>query len=96
VDSLREHAEMLKKNARDYFKSEEFLSRNTDGAGNPLARVYSRREARELFKEFSHVETKTYFLNKRFVPLIGRVLPRSVESQLAARWGWHLWIYGRK
>ena len=96
VDSLREHAEMLKKNARAYFQSEEFLSRNTDGAGNPLARVYSRKEALELFKDFSEVETRTYFLNKRFVPLIGSVMPRSVESQLAARWGWHLWIYARK
>ena len=64
--------------------------------GNPLARVYSRREARELFKDFSEVKLRTYFLNKRFLPVIGSLLPRSIESQLAARWGWHLWIYAEK
>ncbi|HEY5073644.1 MAG TPA: hypothetical protein VII34_03035, partial [Pyrinomonadaceae bacterium] len=64
--------------------------------GNPLARVYSRREARELFKDFREVELRAYFLNKRFIPLIGKLLPRPVESALASRWGWHLWIYATK
>jgi ubiquinone/menaquinone biosynthesis C-methylase UbiE len=93
--SLREHAQRLKTHA-DYSSSEEFLNRNTDGAGNPLARVYSRAEGRELFKNFAHVEVRTYFLNKRWLPLLGPILPRSVESQLASRWGWHLWIYATK
>ena len=94
-DSLREHARQLPASS-EYLNSEEFLSRNTDGAGNPLARVYSRREARELFKDFAHVEQRTYFLNKRWLPILGPLLPRSVESQLAARWGWHLWTYAIK
>lgn len=94
-DSLREHARQLKAQAR-YLSSEEFLSRNTDGAGNPLARVYSRSEARELFQGFSHVELRTYFLNKRWIPLLGPVIPRSLEAQMAARWGWHLWVYATK
>ena len=59
-------------------------------------RVYSRREARELFRDFSEVKLRTFFLNKRFLPVIGSLLPRSIESQLGARWGWHLWIYARK
>ena len=94
-DSLREHARQLQTQSQ-YLNSEEFLSRNTDGAGNPLARVYSRSEARELFKDFAHVELRTYFLNKRWLPILGPLLPRSLESQLAARWGWHLWIYATK
>jgi ubiquinone/menaquinone biosynthesis C-methylase UbiE len=94
-DSLRAHARQLQTQS-EYLNSEEFLSRNTDGAGNPLARVYSRREARELFKDFAHVELRTYFLNKRWLPVLGPLLPRSLESQLAARWGWHLWIYATK
>jgi SAM-dependent methyltransferase len=94
-ERLREHARLLKIQS-DYSNSEEFLSQNTDGAGNPLARVYSRAEARELFKDFSQVETRTYFLNKRWLPLLGPILPRSVESRLASRWGWHLWIYATK
>lgn len=94
-ESLLEHARQLQVKP-DYLNSEEFLSRNTDGAGNPLARVYSRSEARELFKDFAHVELRTYFLNKRWLPIVGPLLPRSVESQMASRWGWHLWIYATK
>ena len=95
LDRLKEHARRLRQE-RSYLSSEEFLSQNTDGAGNPLARVYSRKEARDLFKDFSRVELRTYFLNKRWLPIIGPLLPRSFESRLAARWGWHLWIYAVK
>jgi ubiquinone/menaquinone biosynthesis C-methylase UbiE len=94
-ESLREHARQLKDQS-EYLRSEEFLSRNTDGAGNPLARVYSRSEARDLFKDFSHVDLRTYFLNKRWLPVLGLILPRSLESRMASRWGWHLWIYATK
>jgi ubiquinone/menaquinone biosynthesis C-methylase UbiE len=96
VDSLRQHAALLRTEKDSYLSPDEFLSQNTDGAGNPLARVYSRDEARKLFKSFSKVELKTYFLNKRWLPLIGNVLPRAIEERLASRWGWHLWIYATK
>jgi SAM-dependent methyltransferase len=96
LDKLHEHANFLKTEKESYLKPDEFLNQNTDGAGNPLARVYSRSEALELFKDFSEVSLKTYFLNKRWLPLIGSVLPRSLESRLASRWGWHLWIYATK
>ena len=94
-DALHEHARRLKA-GQAYSSSQEFLSQNTDGTGNPLARVYSRREGRELFKDFSHIELRTYFLNKRWLPVIGSILPRGIESKIASRWGWHLWIYARK
>lgn len=95
IDSLREHAASLR-NANGHVSSAELLNQSTDGAGNPLARVYSRRDARELFKDFRAVELRAFFLNKRFIPLIGNLLPRSIESRLASRWGWHLWIYAKK
>lgn len=94
-ESLREHARQLQAN-HNYLNSNDFLSHNTDGAGNPLARVYSRADARELFKDFATVELRPYFLNKRWLPILGPVLPRSLEAKLAARWGWHLWIYAKK
>jgi SAM-dependent methyltransferase len=94
IESLRVHRRILQTNGRGY--REEFLSHNTDGAGNPLARVYSRNEALKLFEDFAQIELKTYFLNKRFLPVIGNILSRSLETQLAARWGWHLWIYATK
>lgn len=93
IDSLREHAQLAKNGNSS---ADDFLSQSTDGAGNPLARVYSRREARELFKDFSGVELRAYFLNKRFIPIVGSLLPRALESALASRWGWHLWIYATK
>jgi SAM-dependent methyltransferase len=96
VESLREHAALVKASRNGYLSSDEFLSQSTDGAGNPLARVYSRSEARELFRDFRKVELRAYFLNKRFIPVLGNLLPRSVESALASRWGWHLWIYATK
>jgi SAM-dependent methyltransferase len=96
VASLHEHARRRREDSRSYLHSDEFLSQNTDGAGNPLARVYSRGEARELFQDFTNVELRTYFLNKRFLPIIGNLLPRLLEIELAARWGWHLWIYATK
>src|SRR6185436_7857056 len=86
-DSLRNHARQLKADS-SYLSSEQFLSQNTDGAGNPLARVYSREEARELFKDFKKVDIKTFFLNKRWIPIVGSILPRSIEARLASRWGW--------
>ncbi len=96
VESLREHARRIKADSENYLAPGEFLNQNTDGAGNPLARVYSREDARKLFSQFDSVELKTYFLNKRWLPLIGTFLPRSMESKLAAHWGWHLWIYAKK
>jgi len=96
LDSLREHAARLKADAGDYLRPDQFLSRQTDGAGNPLTRVYTREEARALFKDFARVEVRAHFLNKRWLPLVGNFLPRSLEASLAARWGWHLWIYAIK
>ncbi|MBD0370784.1 MAG: class I SAM-dependent methyltransferase [Pyrinomonadaceae bacterium] len=96
LENLREHARRLRSDSESYLKADEFLNQNTDGAGNPLARVYSRREARELFRDFKEVELRTYFLHKRWMPVLGKLLPRSLEARLASRWGWHLWIYARK
>lgn len=94
-EALREHTRQLHSDSH-YLSSKEFLSSNTDGAGNPLARVYSRSQARELFKDFSTVQLRPYFLNKRWLPILGPLLPRVLEAKLASRWGWHLWIYATK
>jgi ubiquinone/menaquinone biosynthesis C-methylase UbiE len=96
VESLRDHARNLRADASSYLAPDEFLNQHTDGANNPLARVYSRQQARELFKDFAQVELATHFLNKRWLPVLGSLLSRSAEQRLAARWGWHLWIYATK
>lgn len=81
---------------RRLLSRKEFLNQNTDGVGNPLARVYSRSEADQLFSGFAHVQTEVHFLNKKWMPLIGRLLTRRVEQLIASRIGWHLWISARK
>lgn len=95
AEALQERAAMMRATNGET-SADQLLNESTDGAGNPLARVYSRREARQLFKDFSKVELRAYFLNKRFIPIVGNLLPRSIESALASRWGWHLWIYATK
>jgi SAM-dependent methyltransferase len=95
VDALHERAAMMRA-TNGGTSADQLLNESTDGAGNPLARVYSRREARQLFKDFSKVELRAFFLNKRFIPIVGNLLPRVIESALASRWGWHLWIYATK
>ena len=96
IDDLRERAALMRANSNGNLSAAELLNESTDGAGNPLARVYSRREARELFKDFRDVKLRAFFLNKRFIPIVGQLLPRSIESALASRWGWHMWIYATK
>ena len=95
VDALHERAAIMRE-TNGAMPADQLLNESTDGAGNPLARVYSRREARQLFKDFSKVELRAFFLNKRFIPIVGNLLPRAIESMLASRWGWHLWIYATR
>ncbi|HJQ26806.1 MAG TPA: class I SAM-dependent methyltransferase [Blastocatellia bacterium] len=85
-----------RRDPRRLLAPDEFLNQNTDGAGNPLARVYTRRDAARMFARFREVRTEVHFLNKRWIPLVGRFLPRAVERQLASRVGWHLWIIAKK
>ncbi|MCS6885919.1 MAG: class I SAM-dependent methyltransferase [Acidobacteriota bacterium] len=96
LEALNKLRSDLLADPKKFFSEEQFLNQNTDGAGNPLAKVYTKAEARKLFARFREVTTEVHFLNKRWLPLIGRFLPRSAEAVLASRWGWHLWIIARK
>lgn len=93
---LRELRQAYLRDRRRLLSRDEFLNQNTDGAGNPLARAYTRREALRFFDRFREARTETHFLNKRWIPLLGRLMPRPVESKLARMVGWHLWIIAKK
>lgn len=95
-DLLRQLQNLYRQDPGQLLSRDEFLNQNTDGAGNPLARVYTRDEAAAMFSTFSDVKTEVHFLNKRWIPLIGSLIPRSVERRLASSMGWHLWIIVRK
>jgi ubiquinone/menaquinone biosynthesis C-methylase UbiE len=93
---LRELQKLYRSDKSRMLSREEFLNQNTDGAGNPLARVYSRNEALKMFSRYRQARTEVHFLNKRWMPLVGRLLPRAIERTLAHRIGWHLWIMANK
>ena len=94
--ALRELQRAYRRDRESLLSPQEFLNQNTDGAGNPLARAYTRADAVSMFASFREVRTEIHFLNKRWVPLIGRIMPRAVERVLARFLGWHLWIIARK
>jgi ubiquinone/menaquinone biosynthesis C-methylase UbiE len=93
---LRELQRLYRRDPKRLLDRDEFLNQNTDGAGNPLARVYTRREAAAMFSRFRDVRTEVHFLNRRWIPLFGRMMPRSVEQRLGEMAGWHLWVIARK
>lgn len=96
TDRLRRMRQLYLEDPAWLSSPDEFLNHNTDGAGNPLARVYTREEAAAMFSRFDEVRTEVYFLNKRWIPIIGSLIPRSVERKLASSMGWHLWLIARK
>lgn len=75
---------------------EEWISMNTDGPHCPLARVYNRREAAELFRRFRDVRQEVWEFNSDHWPFIRRLIPLGIERAIGSLWGWHRMIYGRK
>jgi ubiquinone/menaquinone biosynthesis C-methylase UbiE len=74
-----------------------FLSHNTDGPGNPLSKVYSRREADRVFGAlFPGVTTDVRYLNLRLYPGGARLERTVLARRLERRFGWHLYVEARK
>ncbi len=89
---LEGHREMLKKK----ITKEQWISMNTDGPFCPLARVYDRREAAVLFKDYENVRQEVWEFNVDHWSFIGKAIPASVAKWIGRRWGWHRMIYARK
>src|SRR6266480_5733342 len=89
---LEGHREMLKKK----ITKEQWVSVNTDGPFCPLARVYDRREAAVLFKEFENVRQEVWEFNIDHWSFIGKVMPDSLVKWIGRRYGWHRMIYAQK
>jgi SAM-dependent methyltransferase len=93
VEILLQHRALLRQHGTSYLTDRQlFLSNNTDGPGNPLSKVYSAREARDLFASFPKVETEIHYLNLRSLPFLDRALSPAFKERLARRWGWHLYV----
>jgi ubiquinone/menaquinone biosynthesis C-methylase UbiE len=93
-EKLEGHRDVLIKRGR--MTTEEWISINTDGPFCPLARVYNRKEARALFKDFGNVEQEVWEFNSEHWSFAGKLIPRALERQIGRLWGWHRMIYGEK
>ena len=91
---LEGHRKLLKE--KKNMSKEEWISMNTDGPFCPLARVYNKKEAATLFKDFSNVRQEAWEFNVEHWSFIGRAIPDSVAKKIGRQWGWHRMIYGTK
>lgn len=79
--------------------AEDIMSRYievNEGAGRPLVKVYSRRQARELFSMFSEVQTEVRQLTKGDFYFFGRLIPQRIVESFGRRIGWNVIISARK
>jgi SAM-dependent methyltransferase len=81
---------------------QQAINRN-DGAGCPLAELYSRQQAQQLFVAFEQREMrlnqlswKQLFLVPGLHQLAGRVFGSPNDTWLARHFGWNLYINARK
>jgi hypothetical protein len=87
------HRALLKEHGLRYVTDRQlFLNNNTDGPGNPLSRVTTRAEARQLFARFRDLRTDARYLNLRLYPGGQRFAETRLARRLECRHGWHLWI----
>ena len=91
---LEGHQKFLKEKKK--ISKEEWISMNTDGPFCPLARVYNRDEATELFKDFSNVRQEVWEFNVDHWSFVGRAIPKPLTRWIGRHWGWHRMIYGEK
>ncbi len=78
---------------------EEIMSRWVEYSAHnarPVVKVYSRKQALELFKRFSEIKIDVEQLVRSEFPLLGRFIPESLFASLRKNIGWNLIITARK
>lgn len=90
---LEQHYNNYLRMGRHYFHPKEFLNHCTDGVNCPIARAYTKAEVKNLFYQFSNLRVKiAHFPLKKYV----KIIPLWIERFLARKFGWYMFIYGRK
>ena len=87
------HGELLKHSPEDIMS--KYVEFNESG-GRPLVKVYSRREARQLFSMFREVRVQVEQLTRAELYFLGRVIPETIFQRLQHRVGWNVIITARK
>ena len=66
------------------------------GGGRPLVKVYSRRQARQLFSMFREVHVQVEQLIRTEFYFLGEIVPESVFKRLRETLGWNVIISATK
>lgn len=74
-------------------KNLQQLVNEVDGIGNPKGDVYSKKELRNLLREFKDIEMFAGLLQPS---ILRSFLPSSIVEILGKKWGWFLYAKGRK
>lgn len=92
---LERHREIMLK---DKMTKERWISINTDGPDCPLAKVYNKSEALNMFKNEGFVNVSTYvrFFNKTHYGYFGKLIPNWLEDYLGNRFGFSRWVEANK
>ncbi|MGD8561706.1 MAG: methyltransferase domain-containing protein [Desulfarculaceae bacterium] len=74
----------------------EFV-RQYDGPDNPLAKVYTLKQARQLVKGLDNLRHEVHYFPRRFVPgLASMPLQKSLERLLDSKLGFLIYLIGNK
>jgi SAM-dependent methyltransferase len=92
IDRLLKHRTNLRQHGLAYLRMDHFIHKATDGPDNVYSNVFSERESRALFSDFTDVKVRKHLLNERHFPVLRSVLTPSMKQSLAAKYGWHLWL----
>lgn len=96
IDRLLKHCVNLKRDGLTYLCMKNFIHKSTDGPDNIFSSVFSVVEARRLLSNFRDLRFATHLLNERHLLGLQHVLPKQMRRALERKFGWHLWIRGRK
>jgi len=66
------------------------------GGGRPLVKVYSRRQARQLFSMFREVKSSVEQLTRREFHILSGLIPESLFRTLRTTVGWNVIISAQK
>lgn len=78
---------------QDIVNYETELNKNKNGPSNPLTQMFTRREARFMFRKFSNVKTSIHWLR---IPILGRLILPQFIYPLGRLFGWHIIIEAKK
>jgi ubiquinone/menaquinone biosynthesis C-methylase UbiE len=65
------------------------MNKNASGPTNPLTKMYTQREVKEMFHEFKKVRTRIFYLR---IPKLGRIIPEFMLYLPSRFFGWHVII----